>query len=149
MFEKILRLHIKKLLKYKNIDKKRLNRYNESRISKNAFKNQKLLSTIKSTKEILFNLIFTSNNTNKRFLNLEKQDDNKSFVIDKNSKYKDLTNKNKKNNTNKNDTNKNNTNKNNLKKNYSKKNNTSKDNNNTRYKINDKSKNYKDNQILV
>lgn len=36
-FEKILRLHIKKLLRYENIDEKRLNCHNESRMSENAF----------------------------------------------------------------------------------------------------------------
>jgi len=108
-----------------------------------------LLSIVKSTKEILFDLTFTSNSIDKRFLNLEEQNNNKSFVIDKNSKHKDLISENKKNNINKNNTNRNNTNKNNLEKNYLEENNTNKDNNNTRYKTNNEDKDYKDDQILV
>jgi len=137
------------LLKHENIDEKKLSRYNENCISEDIFEDQKLLSTVKSTKEISFDLTLISSSTDKRFPGLEEQDDNKSFVIDKNSEYKDLADENKKNNTNKNDTNKNDTNKNNSEKNYPEENDTNKNNNNTRYKTNDENRNYEDDQISV
>ena len=98
-----------------------------------------MLSTVKNTEEILFDLTLTSSSTDKRFFDLKKQN-NRNFVIDKNSEYKDFADKNKKNNTDKNDTNKNNTNIDNSRKNYSEKNNINKNNNNTKYRTSDKDK---------
>ena len=147
-FEKILRLHIEKLLRHENIDKNRLSRHKESRIDKDACEDQRLLSTVKSTDEISSGLTLTSSSTDKRFPDLKEQD-NGNFVIGKNSEHKDSADENKKNNTDKNDTDENDTGVDNSEENYSEENDIDKDDNNTRYRTSDEDKDWKDDQISL
>ena len=147
-FEKILRLHIEKLLRHENIDKNRLSRHKESRIDKDACEDQRLLSTVKSTEEILSGLTLTSSSTDKRFPGLEKQDD-RSFVIGKNSEHKDSAGEDEEDDTDEDDTDGDDTGVDNSGEDYSEEDDMGEDDNDTRHRTSDEDEDWEDDQVSL
>lgn len=88
-FEKILRLHIEELLRHEGSDENKLSRHQESRMGEGAWKDQRSLSTVKSTEEMSSGLALTSSGTDERTPGPEEQGDDGSFVVGDDCEHED------------------------------------------------------------